>query len=73
MDSGSKFYVQQNSEFINNLDAILNGDIKNAGIITNEGKLNHDVINFNKYRHDRPPYYGKLTSNIDDIAGLIYQ
>lgn len=73
MDSGSKFYVQQNSEFINNLGAILNGDIKNAGIITNEGKLNNDVINFNKYRHDRPPYYGKLTSNIDDIAGLIYQ
>ncbi len=73
MDLGSKFYVQQNSEFINNLGAILNGDIKNAGIITNEGKLNNDVINFNKYRHDRPPYYGKLTSNIDDIAGLIYQ
>ncbi|RAI12920.1 MAG: hypothetical protein DKM24_00520 [Candidatus Melainabacteria bacterium] len=73
MDSGSKFYVQQNSEFINNLGAILNGDIKNAGIITNEGKLNNDVINFNKYRHDRPPYYGKLTSNIDNIAGLIYQ
>ena len=73
MDSGSKFYVQQNSEFINNLGAILNGDIKNAGIITNDGKLNNDVINFNKYRHDRPPYYGKLTSNIDDIAGLIYQ
>ena len=73
IDSGSKFYVQQNSEFINNLGAILNGDIKNAGIITNEGKLNNDVINFNKYRHDRPPYYGKLTSNIDDIAGLIYQ
>ena len=73
MDPGSKFYVQQNSEFINNLRAILNGDIKNAGIITNEGKLNNDVINFNKYRHDRPPYYGKLTSNIDDIAGLIYQ
>ena len=73
MDSGSKFYVQQNSEFINNLGAILNGDIKNAGIIINEGKLNNDVINFNKYRHDRPPYYGKLTSNIDDIAGLIYQ
>ena len=73
MDSGSKFYVQQNSEFINNLGAILNGDIKNAGIITNEGKLNNYVINFNKYRHDRPPYYGKLTSNIDDIAGLIYQ
>lgn len=73
MDSGSKFYVQQNSEFINNLGAILNGDIKNAGIITNEGKLNNDVINFNKYRHDRPPYYGKLTSNIDDITGLIYQ
>ena len=73
MDSGSKFYVQQNSEFINNLGAILNGDIKNAGIITNEGKLNNDVINFNKYRHDMPPYYGKLTSNIDDIAGLIYQ
>lgn len=73
MDSGSKFYVQQNSEFINNLGAILNGDIKNAGIITNEGKLNNDVINFNKYRQDRPPYYGKLTSNIDDIAGLIYQ
>lgn len=73
MDSGSKFYVQQNSEFINNLGAILNGDIKNAGIITNEGKLNSDVINFNKYRHDRPPYYGKLTSNIDDITGLIYQ
>ena len=73
MDSGSKFYVQQNSEFINNLGAILNGDIKNAGIITNEGKLNNDVINFNKYRHDRPPYYGKLTSNIDNITGLIYQ
>lgn len=73
MDLGSKFYVQQNSEFINNLGAILNGDIKNAGIITNEGKLNNDVINFNKYRHDRPPYYGKLTSNIDNIAGLIYQ
>lgn len=73
MDSGFKFSVQQNSEFINNLGAILNGDIKNAGIITNEGKLNNDVINFNKYRHDRPPYYGKLTSNIDDIAGLIYQ
>lgn len=73
MDSGSKFYVQQNSEFINNLGAILNGDIKNAGIITNEGKLNNDVINFNKYRHDRPPYYGKLTSNIDNIAALIYQ
>lgn len=73
MDSGSKFYVQQNSEFINNLGAILNGDIKNAGIITNEGKLNNDVINFNKYRHDKPPYYGKLTSNIDNIAGLIYQ
>lgn len=73
MDSGSKFYVQQNSEFINNLGAILNGDIKNAGIITNDGKLNNDVINFNKYRHDRPPYYGKLTSNIDGIAGLIYQ
>ena len=73
MDPGSKFYVQQNSEFINNLGAILNGDIKNAGIITNDGKLNNDVINFNKYRHDRPPYYGKLTSNIDDIAGLIYQ
>ena len=73
MDSGSKFYVQQNSEFINNLGAILNGDIKNAGIITNEGKLNNDVINFNKYRHDRAPYYGKLTSNIDDITGLIYQ
>lgn len=73
MDSGSKFYVQQNSEFINNLGAILNGDIKNAGIITNEGKLNNDVINFNKYRHDRAPYYGKLTSNIDNIAGLIYQ
>lgn len=73
MDSGSKFSVQQNSEFINNLGAILNGDIKNAGIITNEGKLNNDVINFNKYRHDKPPYYGKLTSNIDNIAGLIYQ
>lgn len=73
MDSGSKFSVQQNSEFINNLGAILNGNIKNAGIITNEGKLNNDVINFNKYRHDKPPYYGKLTSNIDDITGLIYQ
>lgn len=73
MDSGFKFSVQQNSEFINNLGAILNGDIKNAGIITNEGKLNNDVINFNKYRHDKPPYYGKLTSNIDNIAGLIYQ
>lgn len=73
MDSGFKFSVQQNSEFINNLGAILNGNIKNAGIITNEGKLNNDVINFNKYRHDKPPYYGKLTSNIDNIAGLIYQ
>ena len=73
MDSGRKFYVQQNSEFINNLGAILNGEIKNAGIITNEGKINNTIINFNKYRHDMPPYYGKLTSNIDNITGLIYQ
>ena len=73
MDSGFTFYIPQNSEFINNLLAILSGDIKNAGVITNEGKLKNNVINFYKYRHDRAPYYGKLTSNIDDITGLIYQ
>lgn len=73
ISSNSGYYIGDKSSFKNNTGATLSGSyINNAGNLINEGKITTDVQNF--WTDGFSSFeYGELTSNLDDITGLIYQ